>query len=96
MSRRNRSADAAVSAFILTAGWLIISWGFILACGVLLIPYTIETWAAWLGHAVVIEWWKGLLIGIVVGVVLRTGMVYFAVSTALITWLFAFFGFTGF
>ena len=96
MSRRNRSADAAVTAFFLTAGWLIVSWCFILACGAVLIPYTIETWAAWFGHAVVIEWWKGLLIGIIVGVILRTGMVYLAVTTALITWLLALCGFTGF
>lgn len=96
MSRRNRSADAAVSAFILTAGWLIISWGFILACGAWLIPYSIETWAAWIGHSVVIEWWKGLMIGIIVGIILRRGIIWLAVSSALITWLFAFCGFTGF
>lgn len=93
---RRRNADAAVTAFLLTAGWLIISWGFILACGTLLIPYSIETWAGWIGHAVVIEWWKGLLIGIIVGIILRTGMVWLAVSSAVITWLFMFCGFTGF
>jgi len=93
---RNRSADAAVTAFILVAIKLIVMWGFIIACGAIFIPYAIETWAAWLGHAVAIQWWKGLLIGIVLGIITRRGIIWIAVSSAVITWLVGFCGFTGF
>lgn len=92
----SRNADAAVTAFILVMLRLIFVWGGILLCGAVFIPYTIETWAAWLGHVVVIEWWKGLLIGFVAGFILRQGIIWLAISTALVTWVFAFFGFTGF
>lgn len=93
---RHRSSDAAVTAGAIFFLRIFIIWGFIIACGALLIPYSIETWAIWLGHSVVIEWWKGLMIGIIVGIILRRGIIWLAISTALVTWAFSFFGFTGF
>lgn len=92
----SRSADAAVTGVVLVLLRLILVWGGILLCGAVLIPYTVETWFAWFGHCIVVEWWKGLLIGIIVGFILRRGVIWLAVSTALVTWVFAFFGFTGF
>lgn len=92
----SRNADAAVTAVVLSVLGFLVLWGFVVVCGAWLIPYSVETWAAWLGHTVVIEWWKGLLIGLIAGILLRRGILWVAVTSALITWLVALCGFTGF
>ena len=92
----SRNADAAVTAVVLSVLGFLVLWGFVFLCGALLIPYSVETWAGWLGHAVEIQWWKGLLIGIIAGIILHRGILWVAVTSALITWLVALCGFTGF
>lgn len=92
----SRNADAAVTAVVLSVLGFLVLWGFVFVCGAWLIPYSVETWAAWLGHTVVIQWWKGLLIGFIAGILLRRGILWVAVTSALITWLVALCGFTGF
>ncbi|MNI82963.1 hypothetical protein D3C73_1397270 [compost metagenome] len=95
MSRRNNNADAAVTAVVLFGFKLLWMYGLIILSGIFLVPYVIETWAAWFGHAITIEWWKGLLIGLVAGIITGRGIVWFGVMAALVTWLVALCGFTG-
>lgn len=86
------------TGFVLSAGliWILFVIGIVLWAGAVLVPYTIETWAAWAGHAVTIEWWKGIIIGLIGGIITRTGIIYIAVVCALITWAFELCNFTGF
>lgn len=92
---RNRNADAAVTAVVLVGLKLLWMYGLIIISGIVLVPYVIETWAAWFHHPVVIEWWKGLVIGILAGIITGRGIVWFGISAALVTWIFALCGFVG-
>lgn len=94
--RNKHSADAAITAAVVGLAWVVFVIGIVLLAGAVLVPYTVETWAAWLGHTVVIQWWKGIIIGVIGGIITRTGIVYIAITCALITWLMQLCGFTGF
>lgn len=92
MRRSNGTGIVVTGGFI----WLIVVILLVLWAGAVLIPYTVETWAGWLGHSVFIEWWKGIIIGIIGGIITRTGIMYIAIVCALITWAFELCNFTGF
>lgn len=86
------------SGFIVSAGmiWIAFIIAVVLWAGAVLVPYTVETWAMWLGHPITIEWWKGMIIGFIGGLITRTGIVYIAIVCALVTWAFELCNFTGF
>lgn len=65
-------------------------------CAVVFVPYVIETWGAWMGYHLVIEWWKGILIYVAFGLLTRYASIYTVSAAALITWVFAASGFVGF
>ena len=90
--RRSNGTGLVVSAGLI---WVLFVIGIVLWAGAVLVPYTIETWAGWLGYAVTIEWWKGIILGLIGGIITRTGIIYIAVVCALITYAFELCNFTG-
>ena len=95
MALSNKGA-AIFGGSVLSIVWLLIVVAILAWCSAVLIPYTVESWAGWLGHAVKIAWWQGLIVGLIAGMVTRTGIVYLSIVCALITWAFEICGFTGF
>lgn len=95
MALSNKGA-AILGGSVISIVWLLVVIGIIAWCSAVLIPYTVESWTGWLGYVVKIDWWQGLVVGLIAGLVTRSGIVYLSIVCALITYAFEICNFTGF
>lgn len=88
-----RSFNVGVGLFLAFVAIIV---GIALVCAVVFVPYVIETWGTWMGYHPVIEWWKGILIYLVLGLFTRYASICTVTFAAIITGLFQLCGFAGF
>lgn len=90
---RPRTYKVGVGLFLAFVALIV---GAAALCAIVFVPYVIETWGTWMGYHPVIEWWKGVLIYLALGLFTRVASIYTVSAAALITGLFELCGFAGF